>query len=74
MRSLIVCQFPKSGKTYDYYAEGSSNELAGAALAQVTTPYGIAFAYVKEIRPLSEQTFDGTLKPVDKLYYERESF
>lgn len=69
MKCLIKCRFEGRTQLYDYYAEGSPNELAGNGFAIVDSPYnGRVIVLVADIRPLSEQVYDGKLKPVEGLF------
>lgn len=69
MRCLIKCRFEGRTQLYDYYAEGSPNELAGNGFAIVDSPYnGRVIVLVCDIRPISEQVYDGKLKPVEGLF------
>lgn len=73
MRSLVQVRFRGSDKLYDYYAEGSSNELAGFRKALVDTPSRDNVEVdVYFIRPLSEQVFDGKLKPIKEFLKDEE--
>ena len=69
-QTIVRVIFKSGGRIYEYYAEGSMNELAGATRAVVTTRDGEQVVRVVELRPMPEKKYPYELKPVDQLIYD----